>query len=101
MHGKGITEISVSCRKTDEGISILWIDNGRGIPEISKDKIFLRGFGENSGLGLFLSREILSITNIKIRECGKEGDGAVFEIIVPPDGCRQKNSMKNENIEYL
>ena len=101
MHGKGITEISVSCRKTGEGTSIFWRDNGRGIPECSKEKIFLRGFGENSGLGLFLSREILSITNIEIRESGKEGEGAVFEITVPPDGCRQRNSMKDGNIEYL
>ncbi|WP_048149660.1 PAS domain S-box protein [Methanolacinia paynteri] len=101
MHGKRVSEISVSCRRTDKGTSILWKDNGCGIPECNKEKIFLRGFGDNSGLGLFLSKEILSITNIRIRECGKEGEGAVFEIIIPPDGCRSVNNPEEENIEYL
>jgi len=95
MHGSGVSEIAVSCRSTDEGTSIFWKDNGRGIPDLKKEKIFLRGFGDNSGLGLFLSKEILSITGIDIRECGKEGEGALFEIIIPADGCRPENGETN------
>ncbi|MEG3055210.1 MAG: hypothetical protein RQM90_03380 [Methanoculleus sp.] len=40
------------------------------------------------GLGLFFVREILSITGMTIRETGKPGEGARFEIHVPPDGYR-------------
>ena len=39
--------------------------------------------GNIPGIGLFLSHEILSITNISIRECGVPGEGARFEILVP------------------
>ena len=34
------------------------------------------GFGENTGLGLFLAREILNITGITIVETGDPGKGA-------------------------
>ena len=54
-------------------------------PAEEKEKIFERGYGKNTGLGLFLAREILSITGITIRETGKPGKGARFEIAVPKD----------------
>ena len=38
-----------------------------------KERIFDWGFGKNTGLGLALSREILGITGIKIRETGGTG----------------------------
>jgi signal transduction histidine kinase len=38
---------------------------------------------KNTGLGLFLSREILAITGITITENGTPGKGARFEITVP------------------
>ncbi len=41
------------------------------------------GFGKNTGIGLFLAREILSITGITIRETGTPGKGTRFEITVP------------------
>ena len=43
----------------------------------------MKGFGRNSGLGLFLIREILSITGISIRETGDPAQGARFELTVP------------------
>ena len=101
MHGKGVSKVSVSSKRTDAGTSIIWKDNGCGIPECNKEKIFLRGFGDNSGLGLFLSKEILSITGIGIRECGKEGEGAVFEIIIPSGGCRSVKDPGEKSIGYL
>jgi signal transduction histidine kinase len=58
-------------------------DDGNGISAGEKEKIFERGFGKNTGLGLFLSREILSITGITIRETGEPGKGARFEMLVP------------------
>jgi signal transduction histidine kinase len=48
-----------------------------------KEKIFDRRYEEKKGMGLFLSREILSITGISIRETGEPGTGARFEIFVP------------------
>ncbi|HIH04047.1 MAG TPA: PAS domain-containing protein [Methanoregulaceae archaeon] len=54
-----------------------------GMPGASKETIFLQGYGQNTGLGLFLVREILSITGISLAEEGAEGKGARFVIRVP------------------
>jgi signal transduction histidine kinase len=62
---------------------IICKDDGDGVVAEEKERIFERGFGKNTGLGLTLSREILSITGITIRETGEPGKGARFEIVVP------------------
>lgn len=67
----------------NKNLIIRYQDNGMGIDQRDKEKIFERGFGKNTGLGLFLIREILSITNIKIKEVGQYGYGACFEITIP------------------
>jgi PAS domain S-box-containing protein len=82
-YGETITTIRFSLQKSGADLVILCEDDGNGIPADEKEKIFDRGFGKNTGLGLFLSREILSITGIKIQETGEPGRGARFEIIVP------------------
>ena len=58
-------------------------DDGAGIPVPHKEAIFEPGFGKGSGFGLFLTREILEITGIRISETGEEGKGARFGILVP------------------
>ena len=87
-HGKTVTEIQVTAVPEGSGALIIWEDNGVGVPSEIKDRIFERGFGSHTGLGLFLVREILSITGITIRETGTPGEGARFEILVPEDCVR-------------
>ncbi|EHQ36217.1 hybrid sensor histidine kinase/response regulator [Methanoplanus limicola] len=82
-HAEGATGISVSCRPADSAFVIIWEDDGCGVPDDMKEKIFKRGVGANTGLGLFLIREILAITGITIRENGVHGKGARFEMTVP------------------
>ena len=82
-HGEHVTEIHVSGKEGKDGLTITVEDNGIGIPPGEKEKIFEKGFGKNTGLGLFLAKEILSITGITIRENGTPGKGAKFEISVP------------------
>jgi PAS domain S-box-containing protein len=83
-HGQHVTEISVSSNQSGDGLTVVWEDNGVGVAADQKEKIFERGFGKNTGLGLFLVRDILSLTGINIKETGTEGTGARFEIYVPP-----------------
>jgi len=84
-HGGYVTEISVTCREEDGGKMVITVeDDGIGVPAEMKEKIFKRGVGSNTGLGLFLVREVLAITGMSIRETGEEGKGACFEITVPP-----------------
>jgi signal transduction histidine kinase len=58
-------------------------DDGAGIPGHEKEKIFERGFGKNSGLGLAISREVLDITGITITGTGEPGAGARFVMMMP------------------
>lgn len=78
--------VRVRCRRQGRGLVIVVEDNGSGVPADEKEKIFVRGFGRNTGLGLFLVREILSTTGLVIRETGEPEKGARFEILVP-EGC--------------
>jgi PAS domain S-box-containing protein len=88
QHGGGVTRIRVFSQATGTGLVITVTDNGIGISPEDKLHLFERGFGKNTGLGLFLSREILSITGISIQETGAPGEGARFEIAVPEGGFR-------------
>jgi signal transduction histidine kinase len=87
-HGKNITEINVYCALIPDGLFLIWEDNGSGVPEDMKEEIFERGVGKNTGMGLFLVRDILSITDISIAETGEEGTGARFEMRVPKEAFR-------------
>jgi signal transduction histidine kinase len=88
-HGERVTKISVSFDTKPDGSGVVIVeDNGVGIHDEVKPKIFTKGFGKNTGLGLFLVSEILSITKIGISETGTEGKGARFEMIVHPNGWR-------------
>jgi len=82
-HGEHVTAIHMRCEQKADSLTILYEDDGTGVPEDQKEKIFTRGFGNNTGLGLFLSREILGITGISIEETGMYGRGARFEMHVP------------------
>ena len=82
-HGNGVTEVKIDCSVGPDAVVIVYQDNGRGVEAEFKNKIFEKGFGKGSGLGLFLSREILSITGITIKENGTSGQGARFEMTVP------------------
>lgn len=81
--GGKMTAVRISLEDRNSGKVLVWAENGRGVPAGEKEKIFERGFGENTNLGLALSREILSVTGITIRETGDAGTGARFEIVVP------------------
>ena len=91
-HGKHATVVRVSATERPDGLLIAWEDNGSGIPVEDKEKIFIQGYGKNTGLGLFLAREILEITGISISEKHKPGKGARFEITVPKGAFRFTNS---------
>jgi PAS domain-containing protein len=83
-HGERVTQIEVtfSIGENDSGI-LTFKDNGVGVLDEEKERIFDMSYGKNTGLGLFLTREILGLTDIKIRECGQFGQSAQFELMIP------------------
>jgi PAS domain S-box-containing protein len=82
-HGESVSNISIRTEQEGGELVIVWEDDGAGVPDPDKENIFQPGFGKNTGYGLFLTREILNITDLEIRECGIHGKGARFEIKVP------------------
>lgn len=82
-HGGSITNINFSCSLSERLLVIIYEYDGVGVPPEEKKHIFDHRYGKHTGIGLFLAREILSITGLSIKECGKLGSGAHFEICVP------------------
>jgi signal transduction histidine kinase len=84
MHGKKVHKIGLSAHESGPSLVLVYSDDGVGIPDEDKGRLFTKGFGKHTGYGLYLSREILAITGITIEETGREGEGARFEMTIPP-----------------
>jgi PAS domain S-box-containing protein len=82
-HGGNVTRIQIGGTSTPEGYTLVVEDDGDGIANSDKKRVFEKGFGRHTGLGLFLVSEVLGITGLTIRETGEFGKGARFEILVP------------------
>ncbi|MDP3563372.1 MAG: ATP-binding protein, partial [Methanoregula sp.] len=88
-HGMQVTSVRFSCHVNDDDtLHLIYEDDGVGISFDDKEHVFERGFGKHTGWGLFLAKEILSITGLVIAETGEPGKGARFEITVPKEGYR-------------
>ncbi len=80
--------VSVSTKKTGDRVAITVKDNGGGIPEKIKEKIFQPFFttkptGQGTGLGLSLSYDIVKAHGGEIKVDSKEGEGTEFIIQLP------------------
>ena len=87
-HGERVSVITISWEQAGEDLIVTYTDNGIGVAEEEKKLIFKQGHGKNTGMGLFLIKEILGLTKISIRECGLPGEGVRFEMTVPKGGWR-------------
>ncbi|PLX87406.1 MAG: hypothetical protein C0619_14950 [Desulfuromonas sp.] len=82
-------ELSLSSRTyADAGVKLSISDNGPGIPEGLRDKIFEPFFtsrkdGEGTGLGLYICRKIVTDHGGDLRLKKKVDAGCCFEILLP------------------
>jgi signal transduction histidine kinase len=93
-HGESVTHIQVTSELKDTNLILLYLDDGVGIHESEKLRIFNRGYGKHTGMGLFLTQEILAITGLSMKETGIYGKGVRFEIYVPEGSFRITSSQK-------
>jgi len=91
VHSKKATHLTITYQKNPDSLSLFIADNGVGIPDEKKKIIFEKTIPRRTGMGLYLVREILSITGIVIRETGVFQEGACFEIEIPARGYRFLN----------
>jgi PAS domain S-box-containing protein len=87
-HGEGATSVHIWSEEEGDGIRIVYEDDGAGISAEAREHLFERGHGKNTGLGLSLCRDILSIAGIRMTEASILGQGARFELRVPAGAFR-------------
>ena len=86
--GPHLRNIRISSEESERGLVIAVEDDGVGISPVDTQHLFQRGYGKHTGLGLFLCREILSLTGITIQEASEPGKGARFELLIPKGAYR-------------
>jgi signal transduction histidine kinase len=99
IHGKTATKIKIHCTPKDHELSLVIEDNGIGITQEMKKEIFEPGMIRNQGFGLFLAKEILSITGLALEENGIVGKGARFEIHIPAGSYRAPQAGADSKIK--
>jgi len=82
-HGGEVTAIRIFTERRADAVVLVFEDDGVGVSPEEKEIIFGKGYGVNTGHGLFLCREILGITGLTIMENGVHGEGSRFEIYIP------------------
>lgn len=90
-HGTGATEVRIHVMRDDGELSIVFEDDGPGIPMEDKEAIFEWGYRSRRGHGLHYVTEVLAATGMRIRETGEPGKGVRFEILVPRGRWRFKS----------
>jgi signal transduction histidine kinase len=80
--------VIVSTKDLGDKIEIRVKDNGDGIPDSIKEKIFQPFFttkptGQGTGLGLSLSYDIVKAHGGELRVETKEGEGSAFKVVLP------------------
>jgi signal transduction histidine kinase len=67
-------------------LKLVYEDDGVGIAETEKKKLFHEGYGRGTGYGLYLIKKMCEGYGWHIQETGKEGVGAQFTITIPKTG---------------
>ncbi len=73
-HGKSVSQVVITYQIRDDGLLIYVEDDGVGIPDPEKERIFEYSADGGAGSGSS-SWEILSITGMTIAETGTPGEG--------------------------
>ncbi len=82
-YGKTTKQIRLSYDQCKDHLKLIYEDDGVGIPDAMKQRLFTKGFGKGSGLGLYLIKKTLEVYGWQIQETGIEGKNAKFEITIP------------------
>nr|WP_294925081.1 two-component regulator propeller domain-containing protein [uncultured Flavobacterium sp.] len=90
--GKKNGKVSVTLRCSDNQVIIEVIDNGEGVPDADKDKIFNLFYQSNNniknnrkgfGIGLYLVKQFVTQHHGEVNCRDNENGGAIFEIKLP------------------
>jgi len=82
-HGEKVSQIRVYYEEGEYQLKLIYEDDGVGIPNDEKEKIFKEGYGKGTGYGLYLIKKMCKAYGWTIRETGKPEKGAQFTITIP------------------
>lgn len=82
-YGEKATRIKLYFKEDEETLKLIYEDDGAGIREDVKSKLFGEGFGRGTGYGLYLIKKICETYGWQIQETGKYGQGAQFTMTIP------------------
>jgi PAS domain S-box-containing protein len=85
-YGQKTVKIRVYYEKADQdSIRLIYEDDGVGIPNAEKPKLFTEGYstGGSTGHGLYLIKKMMEAYGWTIRETGTPGRGAQFTLTIP------------------
>ena len=82
-HGGNVRNIWIDVEDRGSSKVIVYRDDGKGIPQEDKERIFQMGFGSNTGSGPICCEGDTGHHRIDHVERGIEGQGVRFEIEVP------------------
>lgn len=94
-YGQKITKMRIHYEQTSQGeLRLIYEDDGVGIPETEKPKLFKQGYstGGSTGYGLYLIRKMIEVYGWTIQETGTPCKGAQFTITIP-----KTNQTREEN----
>jgi signal transduction histidine kinase len=100
-HGEKVTKIRLHYTKDNEAVKLIYEDNGVGVPEENKGRLFDAGFstGKGSGLGLYLIKKMMKVYGWTITEDGEPGKGAKFVISIPASSfIISKKTLETKNV---
>lgn len=97
-YGEKVTRVRLTAFMSDDQLVLCYEDNGNGVQDRERERLFEKGFGRNTGLGMFLIRSILSITDIGIEEKGRPGEGIRLEMRVPTNRFRFSINRTMDNV---
>ncbi len=97
MHNCG--KITITTTQVENDMLLEIADTGTGIPETVRDKIFSAFYttkkeGEGTGLGLYISKNIISEHNGRIIVENGEPAGTVFKIFLPLGNQKKEKTAK-------
>jgi signal transduction histidine kinase len=84
-HGEKVNQIKLHYIKNSNVVKLFYEDDGVGVSEANKLKLFTKGFstGRSSGLGLKLIKRMMEVYGWNLSEEGKPGEGAKFVMTIP------------------
>ncbi len=82
-YGEKTTLIRLYYKENENGISLVYEDNGVGMTEAVRAHLFEKGFGKGTGFGLYMTKRIIDAYGWTIEENGELGACARFTMKIP------------------